>query len=114
MAGAAGGLAGGLATVGANLQSGFEAVSERVNLVDQIENADLVITGEGEVKNQFLREKLWERCSSYQSSCKPPFTFIAGSIDSNVRLPVPSYSLKEHVGLDKLSLHPENQLRKYQ
>ena len=49
MAGAAGGLAGGLATVGANLQSGFEAVSERVNLVDQIENADLVITGEGEV-----------------------------------------------------------------
>ena len=59
MAGAAGGLAGGLATVGANLQSGFEAVSERVNLVDQIENADLVITGEGEVNESSLTEKLW-------------------------------------------------------
>ena len=76
MAGAAGGLAGGLATVGAKLQSGFEAVSERVHLVDQIENADLVITGEGEVNESSFDGKVVERCSSYQSSCQPRYLLL--------------------------------------
>ena len=58
MAGAAGGLAGGLATVGANLQSGFEAVSERVDLVNLIEDADLVITGEGKVDDSSFDGKV--------------------------------------------------------
>ena len=45
--GAAGGLAGGLAAVGARLESGFEVVSDEVGLFDRMEDADLVITGEG-------------------------------------------------------------------
>jgi glycerate kinase len=45
--GAAGGLAGGLATVGADLVSGFEVVLDEVGLDEQIEGADLVVTGEG-------------------------------------------------------------------
>ena len=46
-AGAAGGLAGGLAAVGAELASGFEVVAEEIELFDRMEHADLVITGEG-------------------------------------------------------------------
>ena len=46
-AGAAGGLAGGLATVGAELIPGFDLVAEELGLDEQMEDADLVVTGEG-------------------------------------------------------------------
>ncbi len=46
-AGAAGGLAGGLAAVGARLESGFDLVADHVGLDEHIEWADVVITGEG-------------------------------------------------------------------
>lgn len=45
--GAGGGLAGGLACIGAELCSGFDLVSDEVELAEAIEAADLVITGEG-------------------------------------------------------------------
>ena len=45
--GAAGGLGGGLAVLGAKLRSGFELVAELLGLEDAINRADLVITGEG-------------------------------------------------------------------
>jgi len=45
--GAAGGLAGGLAAVGARLEAGFEVVADELSLFDRLEGADLVITGEG-------------------------------------------------------------------
>lgn len=112
MAGAAGGLAGGLATVGANLQSGFEAVSERVNLVDQIENADLVITGEGEVNESSFDGKVVGEVLKLSRLMSTPSLIIAGSIDSNVRLPVPSYSLIEHVGLDEAFSAPAKSITK--
>ena len=46
-AGAAGGLAGGLACAGAELRGGFELVAERLDLDELVEAADLVVTGEG-------------------------------------------------------------------
>lgn len=46
-AGAAGGLAGGLAAIGARLEPGFEAVAGAVGLEDALDGADLVLTGEG-------------------------------------------------------------------
>lgn len=45
--GAAGGLAGGLAAIGAQLLDGFALVAEERELDQAIEGADLVITGEG-------------------------------------------------------------------
>ena len=45
--GAAGGLAGGLAAIGARLLPGFDLVADRVGLDDQLADADLVVTGEG-------------------------------------------------------------------
>jgi glycerate 2-kinase len=46
-AGAAGGLAGGLAVLGARLAPGFELVAELTGLPALVDRADLVVTGEG-------------------------------------------------------------------
>jgi glycerate kinase len=46
-AGAAGGLAGGLAALGARLVPGFEVVAGAVGLAGRVRQADLVVTGEG-------------------------------------------------------------------
>jgi glycerate kinase len=48
-AGAAGGLGGGLAALGARLVPGFEVVAEAVSLATRIGRADLVVTGEGQL-----------------------------------------------------------------
>jgi glycerate kinase len=48
-AGAAGGLAGGLAAIGARLDPGFEVVADVVGLEDSFDDADLVVTGEGKL-----------------------------------------------------------------
>jgi glycerate kinase len=45
--GAAGGLAGGLAAIGAKVASGFDVVAEVVGLERAMEGSDLVLTGEG-------------------------------------------------------------------
>ncbi|HVJ98679.1 MAG TPA: glycerate kinase, partial [Acidimicrobiia bacterium] len=57
-AGAAGGLAGGLAAIGAELVPGFEAVAEAVGLEAAFENADLVVTGEGKLDASSLAGKV--------------------------------------------------------
>jgi glycerate kinase len=46
-AGAAGGFAGGLAALGAQLQPGFALVADEIRLAERIAQADLVLTGEG-------------------------------------------------------------------
>lgn len=48
-AGAAGGLAGGLLALGATLIPGFDMVADEVGLHDRLRDADLVITGEGQL-----------------------------------------------------------------
>ena len=55
--GAAGGLAGGLAALGATLHSGFDLVAERIELAERIEGADLVITGEGLLDDESFHGK---------------------------------------------------------
>ncbi|MHB1488570.1 MAG: glycerate kinase, partial [Acidimicrobiales bacterium] len=57
-AGAAGGLAGGLAALGATLVPGFELVAEAVGLADEIDKADLVVTGEGLLDDQSFNGKV--------------------------------------------------------
>lgn len=47
--GAAGGLAGGLAAIGARIEPGFEVVGQVVGLEDALDDADLVVTGEGKL-----------------------------------------------------------------
>src|SRR5207244_9179949 len=55
--GAAGGLAGGLAALGAVLVPGFEVVAETIELAERMEGVDLVVAGEGFLDEQSFRGK---------------------------------------------------------
>jgi glycerate kinase len=57
-AGAAGGLAGGLAALGARLDSGFAVVAEAVRLADALGCAGVVLTGEGRLDATSFRGKV--------------------------------------------------------
>jgi glycerate kinase len=57
-AGAAGGLAGGLAVAGAALVPGFDAVADELDLHDALEGVDLVITAEGFLDQQSFEGKV--------------------------------------------------------
>ncbi len=57
-AGAAGGLAGGLACVGGELLSGFDLIAERLDLDADVEGADLVVTGEGFLDEESFQGKV--------------------------------------------------------
>lgn len=57
-AGAAGGLAGGLAALGARIVPGFELVADELDLFDALEGAHLVITGEGRLDQQSFDGKV--------------------------------------------------------
>ena len=57
-AGAAGGLAGGLAALGASIISGFELVADFVGLDEKLAAADLVMTGEGYLDRQSFSGKV--------------------------------------------------------
>jgi glycerate kinase len=57
-AGAAGGLAGGLAAIGAQLVPGFDAVADAVGLEAELDDALLVVTGEGRVDASSLEGKV--------------------------------------------------------
>lgn len=56
--GAAGGIGGALAIVGATMKAGFMTVSELVDLEDKIKSADIVITGEGRIDQQTIHGKV--------------------------------------------------------
>jgi glycerate 2-kinase len=57
-AGAAGGLAGGLAAIGAQLEPGFDVVADAVGLDDALENTSLLVTGEGRLDDSSLSGKV--------------------------------------------------------
>jgi glycerate kinase len=57
-AGAAGGLAGGLAVAGASLASGFDVLADELCLHELVEGADLVVTAEGFLDEQSFEGKV--------------------------------------------------------
>ena len=56
--GAAGGLAGGLAAIGARLEPGFDVVARAAGLDRALEDADLVVTGEGRLDRTSFEGKV--------------------------------------------------------
>jgi glycerate kinase len=78
--GAAGGLAGGLLTVGAKLVSGFEYVADEVGLDELIETADLVITGEGFLDEESFDGKVVGGVAALCAELKVPCLAIVGEV----------------------------------
>ena len=99
-AGAAGGLAGGLACVGAQLVPGVELVAEAVGLPELLEGADLVVTGEGHLDVESFEGKVVGGVADLAASAGVPCVAVVGDADP-VPSPVPVVSLVERFGSDR-------------
>lgn len=82
--GAAGGLAGGLLAVGAQLLPGFELVAEHIGLEDRLAAADVVVTGEGYLDAQSLDGKVVGSISDLARRAGLPVIVIVGDADPDV------------------------------
>lgn len=98
--GAAGGLGGGLAALGATIRPGFEIVAERLDLGGAVRAAELVITGEGRLDQTSLAGKatgsMIELCTSHGVRA----AVIAGQIAPQFRPPFPVVELVRLCGAD--------------
>ncbi len=119
--GAAGGLAGGLAAVGAELVPGFDLFCEATGLAEIVEGSSLVVTGEGRLDEQSLRGKVVGGVVGLSRRLGVPALVVAGQIppgdlDDPVR-DIPSVSLSETYGIDRSMSDPlgcaEDAVRRY-
>jgi glycerate kinase len=101
-AGAAGGLAGGLAAAGARLVEGFDLVADEVDLLARIEGADLVITAEGFLDEQSFEGKVVGGVATMARDEGIACVAIVGEVLPGVTIPagLEIVSLVEHFGHD--------------
>ncbi len=78
--GAAGGLAGGLAAIGATLVPGFELVADTIDLAARVEATDLVVTGEGFLDDQSFAGKAVGGVLELAAEFETPALVVAGQI----------------------------------
>jgi len=100
-AGAAGGLAGGLAAVGARLDSGFEVVAEETELFDRMEHADLVITGEGFIDAESFDGKVVGGVVGWAAELGIPVLAVAGRCYDGVDERVDAVALVDRFGEER-------------
>ena len=79
--GAAGGLAGALAALGATLMPGFDIVAEETGFDEAVRQHHIVITGEGRLDETSFAGKVVGEVLSYASAVGTPVYTIAGEID---------------------------------
>jgi glycerate kinase len=84
-AGAAGGLAGGLVVLGGRIVRGVDAVADEVELDDRIEEADLVVTGEGFLDGASFAGKVVGDIAERASWADKPVLVVVGDADDEGR-----------------------------
>ena len=104
--GAAGGLAGGLAAVGGQLVSGFDLVVDELELAEQIEGADLVVTGEGFVDAQSFDGKVVGGVAELSAEIGVPVLVVAGEVFDGVDQRLDALSLVERYGRERAMAEP--------
>ncbi len=104
--GAAGGLAGGLAAIGASLVPGFKIVADEVGLYEQIKSVDLVITGEGFMDAESFDGKVVGGVVEIAAELNKPVVAICGDIHEAVRSRVDSVSLIDLFGEQQAFAQP--------
>lgn len=100
-AGAAGGLAGGLAAAGARLVPGFDLVADEVELYDHLEGADLVITAEGFLDDQSFEGKVVGGVAALAAEAGVPVVAIAGEVFDGAEQRIDAVSLVERFGEER-------------
>lgn len=99
--GAAGGLAGGLAAIGATLVPGFELVADEVELYERLIGADLVVTGEGFLDEQSFDGKVVGGVADLATEAGVPVLAVAGEVFDGVGGRIATVSLVERFGDDR-------------
>ena len=105
-AGAAGGLAGGLAALGGKVVPGFDLVADELGLHDALTGADLVITGEGHLDAQSFAGKVVGGVARLAGEAGVPVAAIVGVADEEVTDILPTYAIADLYGLDKALSEP--------
>jgi glycerate kinase len=85
-AGAAGGLAGGLAAIGARLVPGFDLVADRLGFQARLAETDLVVTGEGQLDATSFTGKVVGRVLERAEAAGIESLVIAGDVARNSRI----------------------------
>jgi len=85
-AGAAGGLAGGLVVAGARIESGAMLIAEAVELYEQIESAELVVTGEGRVDATSFDGKVVGTVVELTRAAGRELLVVGGVVDDDARV----------------------------
>ena len=99
-AGAAGGLGGGLAALGARLVPGFPLIAEHTGLAQAIGSVDAVVTGEGKLDGESFNGKVVGGVLEQAARHGLPVLVVAGAVDPGVADRVPSVSLIEEFGAE--------------
>ena len=86
-AGAAGGLAGGLAARGASLVGGFEVVADEIGLRERIADADVAVTGEGRYDATSLEGKVVTGVAELAARSGTRVLAVVGSRDPTAPVP---------------------------
>ena len=82
-AGAAGGLAGGLAALGAKLIPGFDLVADEVGFDERLAECDLVVTGEGFLDEQSFAGKVVGSVAAAAAEAGKPCVAVVGESDQD-------------------------------
>ncbi len=102
--GAAGGLAGALAAIGARLLPGFELVASRLGLDERLAEADLVVTGEGRLDATSFTGKVVGRVLERAAAAGVDALVVAGDVAAVT--PVDAVSLIERCGRERALAEP--------
>lgn len=109
-AGAAGGLAGGLAALGATLINGFDLVAEELGMYDLVKTVDYVITGEGFVDEQSFEGKVVGSMCDLAHDAGLPVATICGDfaddLPEDLLKRAHPFSLVEHYGQIEATTSP--------
>jgi glycerate kinase len=100
-AGAAGGLAGGLAALGAELVPGFELVAGAVGLDAAISGSDLVVTGEGSFDATSFAGKVVGGVLERATRFAAPVLVVAGEVAAEAGARARALSLSERFGRER-------------
>ena len=105
-AGAAGGLAGGLAAIGGELVDGIDLVAEELALDEALEGADLVVTGEGMLDATSYQGKVVGGVSAYAAAAGLPVLVVAGQVTTDLAGHPDVVSLVERFGEERARTDP--------
>jgi glycerate kinase len=100
-AGAAGGLAGGLVALGAELAPGFELIADSVGLDSALGEASLVVTGEGRVDETSFAGKVVAGVARRAAAQGVPLLVVAGDVAPAVAGRLRAVSLVERFGEER-------------